>query len=236
MISYGKQNLDSDDIKSVIKVLKSDFLTQGPVVQEFENCISSSVQATHATAFNSATSALHAACLAIGIKKGDLVWTSPISFVASANCAIYCGATIDFVDIDLETRNISISKLREKLELANNQNLLPKAIICVHFGGLSCDMATLKAECDRFNIRLIEDASHAVGANRPDGPVGDCRYSDVTVFSFHAVKIITCGEGGVALTNSDEINQKLNLFKSHGVTRSKDLFLDKSTFLCYYSI
>jgi len=227
-IPYGTQNINSNDIKEVISVLKSEFLTQGPLVTKFEEQIVNYCKAKHATVVNSATSALHIACLSLGLKKGDLLWTSPNTFVASANCAIYCNADIDFVDIDIETRNISIEALEEKLSIAEKNNKLPKIIVPVHFGGNSCDMIRIKKLSQIYGFKIIEDASHAIGAEYKGSKVGSCKYSDITIFSFHPVKIITTGEGGAATTNSKLLNDKMNLLRSHGITRDKTKFIGKT--------
>jgi len=223
MIPYGKQDISQQDIDQVISVLKSDFLTQGPQVPLFEDKISTVTQSKYACALNSATSALHVACLALGVNKNDCVWTSPISFVASANCALYCGATIDFVDIDINTGNMSVDALEDKLKIAEQNSRLPKVIIPVHFAGQSCDMERIHNLALKYKFKIIEDASHAIGASYQDLPVGCCKYSDITIFSFHPVKIITTAEGGVATTNNSELHVKMSLLRSHGVTRDKSL-------------
>ena len=219
MIPYGKQDIKQSDIDAVVEVLGSDFLTQGPKVPAFEKILEDYVGAVHAVAVNSATSALHIACLALDIGKGDLVWTSPNTFVASANCALYCGADVDFVDIDFQTNNMSIDALREKLENARSLGRLPKVVIPVHMGGQSCDMKAIFALSQEYGFRIIEDASHAIGGRYEGRRVGSCEYSDIAVFSFHPVKIITTAEGGAALTNDKEIYDKLILLRSHGITR-----------------
>ena len=218
-IPYGRQNVNEHDINAVISVLKSDYLTQGPAVMKFEEEISAYTGSKYAVAVNSATSALHIACLALGVGPGDCVWTSPITFVASANCALYCGADIDFVDINLNTYNMSVDALKEKLEHANLNNNLPKVVIPVHMGGQSCDMKEIHSLSLRYGFKVIEDASHAIGAKYMNTPVGGCVYSDITVFSFHPVKIITTGEGGMATTNNAELSNTMNRLRSHGVTR-----------------
>ena len=218
-IPYGRQNIIQNDIDSVVKVLKSDFVTQGPVVPLFEKRISSYVGSDYAVAVNSGTSALHIACLALGVGPGDYVWTSPITFVASANCAIYCGAKVDFVDIDPQTYNMSVDCLKEKLEEAEKNNLLPKVVIPVHLSGQSCEMKEIHALSLKYGFKVIEDASHAIGGRYLGEPVGNCRYSDITVFSFHPVKIITTGEGGMALTNDQRLSNIMQRLRSHGVTR-----------------
>ena len=219
MIPYGKQNISSEDIEAVVEVLKSDYLTQGPVVPEFEKAISSYCGAKYAVAVNSATSALHIACLALGVGLGDLVWTSAITFVASANCALYCGAEVEFVDISSESYNISIQRLTDKLEAAKKSGRLPKVVIHVHLAGQSCDMRAIHALSKKYGFRIIEDASHAIGGKYLEERIGGCQYSDITVFSFHPVKIITTGEGGIALTNDQNLIKKMARLRSHGITR-----------------
>jgi UDP-4-amino-4,6-dideoxy-N-acetyl-beta-L-altrosamine transaminase len=219
MIPYGRQDISEADIHSVVEVLKSDFLTQGPVVPAFEKAVSEYCNARYAVAVNSATSALHIACLALGVTKGDLVWTSPISFVASANCALYCGADVDFVDIDSATYNMSIIALEEKLIEADKLGQLPKVIIPVHLAGQSCEMEKIHKLSKIYGYRIIEDASHAVGGKYKDMSIGGCQYSDITIFSFHPVKIITTGEGGMCLTNDLNLSISLNRYRSHGIVR-----------------
>ena len=218
-IPYGRQDINQKDIDAVIEVLNSDFLTQGPVVPAFEMAVSVYCGAKHAVAVNSATSALHISCLALGVAPGDWVWTSPITFVATANCALYCGAKVDFVDIDPSTYNISVERLAEKLEVAEKENRVPKVVIPVHLCGQSCDMEGIYALSQRYGFKIIEDASHATGGKYRGEPIGNCRYSDITVFSFHPVKIITTGEGGMALTNNAEIASCMARLRSHGITR-----------------
>jgi len=218
-IPYGRQAIDDDDIRAVTEVLRSDFLTQGPAVPAFETAVRAHCGATHALAMNSATSALHVACLVLGVGQGDLVWTSPITFVASANCARYCGADIDFVDIDPVTFNMSVAALDEKLRRAKASGRLPKVVVPVHMCGQSCDMAAIRALSAQYGFKVIEDASHAIGGRYQDKPVGDCRYSDITIFSFHPVKIITTGEGGMAVTNDAALAARMGLLRSHGITR-----------------
>jgi UDP-4-amino-4,6-dideoxy-N-acetyl-beta-L-altrosamine transaminase len=219
MIPYGRQNISQVDIDAVVEVLRSDFITQGPVVPGFERAIASYVGAAHAVAVNSATSALHIACLALGVGPGDCVWTSPITFVASANCARYCGADVDFVDIDPRTFNLSVPRLAEKLEQARRAGTLPKVVIPVHLSGQSCDMQAIHALSLEYGFRILEDASHAIGASYRGEKVGSCRYSDITVFSFHPVKIITTGEGGMAVTNDLDLVKRMARLRSHGITR-----------------
>ena len=219
LIPYGRQAISEDDIEAVAAVLRSDFLTQGPVVPRFEASVLEACGARYAVAMNSATSALHLACLALGVGPGDLVWTSPITFVASANCALYCGATVDFVDIDPRTYNLSPERLEEKLIDADRSRRLPKVVIPVHLCGQSADMAAIHALSRRFGFRVIEDASHAIGGRYQGEPVGNCRYSDITVFSFHPVKIVTTAEGGMAVTNDEALAASMRRLRSHGITR-----------------
>jgi UDP-4-amino-4,6-dideoxy-N-acetyl-beta-L-altrosamine transaminase len=219
LIPYGKQSISDEDIAAVVAVLRSDFLTQGPVVPEFEKAVASYCGAAHAVAVNSATSALHIACMALGVGPGDLVWTSPITFVASANCARYCGADVDFVDIDPRTHNMSVARLAEKLERAKLSGRLPKVVIPVHLSGQSCEMQAIHALSQLYGFRIIEDASHAIGGSYLGEKVGNCRYSDITVFSFHPVKIITTGEGGMATTNDLDLVKHMARLRSHGITR-----------------
>lgn len=219
MIPYGRQNISQEDIDAVVDVLRSDFITQGPVVPEFEKIVASYTGAAHAVAVNSATSALHIACLALGVGPGDLVWTSPITFVASANCARYCGADVDFVDIDPRTYNLSLPCLVEKLKDAKRNNRLPKVVIPVHLSGQSCDMEAIYSLSIEYGFRIIEDASHAIGGSYKNEKIGSCRYSDITVFSFHPVKIITTGEGGMAVTNNLALVKRMARLRSHGITR-----------------
>ena len=221
-IPYSKQSINKEDIKSVVEVLNSEFLTQGPLVPTFEKSVSDYCSTPYAIAVNSATSALHISCMALGLDKGEILWTSPISFLASANCALYCQAKIDFVDIDIKTFNISIEKLEEKLIKAKRENKLPKILIPVHMCGQSCDMESIYNLSKTYGFRIIEDASHAIGGKYKDKLIGDCSYSDITVFSFHPVKIITSGEGGMALTKDSKLARKLQLLRSHGVTRDKN--------------
>lgn len=219
MIPYGRQDISESDIQAVVDVLRSDFLTQGPVVPAFEQAVVTYCGSKYAVATNSATSALHISCLALGVGPGDVVWTSPISFVASANCALYCGATVDFVDIDPHTYNLSLDCLASKLEKAEIEGNLPKVVIPVHLAGQACDMAGIYALSQRYGFKIIEDASHAIGGMYRDEPIGNCHYSDITVFSFHPVKIITTGEGGMALTNDAKVANQLARLRSHGITR-----------------
>jgi UDP-4-amino-4,6-dideoxy-N-acetyl-beta-L-altrosamine transaminase len=232
MIPYGRHKITRADIDAVVEVLQSDFITQGPKVPEFEKAVAHKTGARHAVAANSATSALHLACRALDVRPGDTVWTSPITFVASANCALYCGAKIDFVDIDPQTANMNPKALEEKLALAERSGKLPKAVIPVHMCGQPCDMTAISELATHYKFKIIEDASHSVGARYKNEPVGSCRYSDITVFSFHPVKIITTGEGGMALTNEAELATRMERLRSHGITRDPDCFvnLDESGF------
>ena len=224
MIPYGRQEIFRDDIRSVIRTLNSDWLTQGPNVQKFEDLVAEKVGSNFAIACNSATSALHLACKSLNLKKGDIVWTSPNSFVASANAAIYCGAKVDFVDIDPLTYNLSIKKLEQKLVYSKKNNCLPKIIIPVHFAGQSCDMKSIYKLSKKYKFKIIEDASHAIGGSYENQKVGSCKYSSITVFSFHPVKIITTAEGGIATTNNRKIAERLIRDRSHGITRNKKSF------------
>ena len=219
MIPYGRQSISEADIEAVVRVLRSDFLTQGPAVPAFEKSIASYCGAVRGVAANSATSALHLACLALDVGPGDRVWTSPITFVATANCARYCGADVDFVDIDQGTVNMSTECLEKKLTDAERAGTLPKVVIPVHFAGEPCDMAAIHALGRRYGFRIIEDASHAIGARYGNDPVGSCKYSDITVFSFHPVKIITTAEGGIAMTNDAALAARMERLRSHGITR-----------------
>lgn len=218
MIPYGKQSINQADIDSVIDVLKSDFLTQGPQVPLFEKSVSNYCGAKNAIAVNSATSALHLACLALGLGKGDWLWTSPNTFVASANCGLYCGAKVGFVDIDPQTYNLCANALEQKLIKAKAKNKLPKVVIPVHFAGQSCDMQRIHQLSQEYGFKIIEDASHAIGGSYLGQAVGGCQYSDITIFSFHPVKIITTCEGGMALTNNSKLVSSMRLFRSHGIT------------------
>ena len=226
MIPYGRQDISDADVQAVVDVLRSDFLTQGPAVPRFEQAIAGHVGASHAVAVNSATSALHIACLALGLRQGDLLWTVPNTFIASANCARYCGAEVDFVDIDARSRNMSVSALADKLRGAAAIGKLPKIVVPVHFSGLPCDMAEIRELSRQYGFYVIEDASHAVGAKYRDSSIGDCRFSDITVLSFHPVKIITSAEGGMALTNDAAWAHRLELFRSHGMERDPARFTD----------
>jgi len=234
MIPYGKQDINQHDINAVVNVLKSDFLTQGPQVPLFEQAVAKKCAAEFAIATNSATSALHIANLALGVGKGDFVWTSPITFVATANSALYCGANIDFVDIDLHSGNMSVTALAKKLKQAQQQNNLPKVVIPVHLAGQSCDMEAIYNLSQEYGFKIIEDAAHAIGAQYQQSAVGNCRYADITVFSFHPVKIITTAEGGMALTNNAKLNRKMRLYRSHGIVSDQERMTEESHGPWYY--
>jgi UDP-4-amino-4,6-dideoxy-N-acetyl-beta-L-altrosamine transaminase len=223
MIPYGRQDITDEDMAAVISCLRSDFLTQGPAVSRFEQTLVDSTGAAFAVAMNSATSALHVACMALDLQPGDRYWTSPNTFVATANCARYCGATVDFVDIDPLTYNMSVTALTQKLEAAARKGALPKIVSPVHMTGQSCDMAAIGELARRYGFRVIEDASHAIGGAYRGKPVGDCAYSDVTVFSFHPVKIVTTAEGGAAMTNDPALAQRMGMLRTHGITRDPQL-------------
>ncbi|EHW0693047.1 UDP-4-amino-4,6-dideoxy-N-acetyl-beta-L-altrosamine transaminase [Vibrio parahaemolyticus] len=234
VIPYGKQDINQQDIDSVLDVLKSDFLTQGPQVPAFENALVEHTGTSYALAVNSATSALHMACLALGLGQGDWLWTSPVTFVASANCGLYCGAKVDFVDIDPDTYNMCPIRLEEKLIKAKIEGKLPKVVVPVHLCGQPCDMAAIGKLAKEYGFKVIEDASHAIGGRYQDQPIGNCEHSDITVFSFHPVKIVTTAEGGAALTNSKELADKMALLRSHGITRDPELMRGESHGSWYY--
>ncbi len=234
MIPYGRQDISQDDIDAVTSVLRSDFLTQGPIVQRFEAAVADWTGAAYGVGANSATSALHLACMALGLGPGDRLWTSPITFVASANCGLYCGAMVDFVDIDPATYNMSPVKLEEKLIAAEKSNTLPKVIVPVHMCGQSCDMEAIGALARAYGVAVIEDASHAIGGRWQNAPVGNCAQSDITVFSFHPVKIITTAEGGMATTNNSELAARMERLRSHGITRDPGLMTHEPDGPWYY--
>lgn len=234
VIPYGQHEIIQADIDSVVEVLQSEFLTQGEAVPNFEHVVKSYTGARYGVAVNSATSALHIACLALGLSSGDWLWTSPITFVASANCGLYCGARVDFVDIDPHTYNMSVERLEEKLLRAKKDGQLPKIVIPIHMCGQSCDMAAIYQLSKQYGFKVIEDASHAIGGKYQRGRIGGCQFSDITVFSFHPVKIVTTGEGGMALTNNPKIAQKMTLLRSHGVTRDKSLMTHRPDGEWYY--
>ena len=223
IINYANHYIDKQDIFEVSKVLKSNFLTQGPTIKEFENKIKRYLKVKFAVSVNSATSGLHLACLALGVKKNDIVWTTPNSFVATANCVIHCGAKIDFVDINTNTYNICPDLLEQKLKKTKKKNL-PKVIILVHFSGLPCDLKRIKKLSKKYNFKIIEDSSHALGANFKNTKIGDCRYSDMSVFSFHPIKSITSGEGGMVTTNSKRLSESLLILRSHGILKNRPIF------------
>ncbi|AEB57998.1 aminotransferase WbpE [Ectopseudomonas mendocina] len=234
MIPYGRQDITQSDIDAVISVLQSDFLTQGPMVPGFEQAVAAHVGAQHALAVNSATSALHIACLALGLGPGDHLWTTPVTFVASANCALYCGAQVDFVDIDPSTYNLCPKALEQKLEVAERDGRLPKVLVAVHLCGQPCDMQAIAKLAKRYGFKVIEDASHAIGGRYQGEFIGNCRYSDITVFSFHPVKIITTAEGGMVLTNDAELASEMTLLRSHGITRDPAQMTQDSDGPWYY--
>jgi UDP-4-amino-4,6-dideoxy-N-acetyl-beta-L-altrosamine transaminase len=222
-VPYGRQDIDAEDIAAVEAVLRADWLTQGPTIERFERCVADYVGAAFACAVNSATSGLHLACRALGLGPGDVLWTVPNTFVASANAALYCGAKVDFVDIDPQTCNLSIDALAGKLAAAEREKRLPKALVAVHFAGLSCDMAEIAKLAQRYRFRVIEDAAHAIGGDYQGQKIGNCAYADIAVFSFHPVKIITSAEGGMLVTNDPALHQAVSLLRSHGVTRDPAL-------------
>ena len=236
IIPYSRQNIIKDDLKSVIKILTSDFISRGPECKKFENKIKKYVSSDHCVATNSATSALYVACKALNLKENDIVWTSPISFAASANCAVLCGAKVDFVDIDLKNYNLDVNKLEQKLKIAKKKNKLPKIIIPVHYAGFPCDMEKIYKLKKKYHFSIIEDASHSIGSRYNNVKVGSNKHSDLTVFSFQAVKIITTGEGGAITTNDKKIFKKLVLLRAHGINKNKSLFKNKknSVYPWYY--
>lgn len=233
-IPYGRQNITQQDIDSVVAVLRSDWLTQGPLIAQFEQAVAAYCGARYAVAVSSATAALHIACLAAGLGAGHSLWTSPNTFVASANCGLYCGATVDFVDIDPKTYNMSVDQLEYKLDQAANQECLPKILVPVHFAGQSCEMETIRNLAQRYGVRVIEDASHAIGGKYRQETIGSCSFSDMTIFSFHPVKIITTGEGGMVLTNQAKLYKKLIRARTHGITRDPALLKGESHGPWYY--
>lgn len=234
MIPYGRQSISDADVKAVVDTLQSDFLTQGPAIPAFEEALAKYCKVPYAIAVNSATSALHIACLALDVKAGDRVWTSPISFVASANCALYCGAKVDFVDVEPDTGLMSVKALAAKLQQAAANNTLPKVLIPVHLAGHSCAMQQIATLCQPYGIRIIEDASHAIGGSYQQNKIGSCQFSDITVFSFHPVKIITTAEGGAALTKDMALAARMQLLRSHGITRNPDDMTELSHGPWYY--
>ncbi len=234
MIPYGKQLISEDDIQAVIAVLQSDWLTQGPTVEQFESTVAAYCGVKYAVAVSNATAALHLACLSLGLSPGDWLWTSPNTFVASANCARYCGADVDFVDIDARSYNLSLSELRRKLEVAQRNKRLPKVVVPVHFAGQSCEMEPLRELAEHYGFSVLEDASHAIGGSYRAQKIGACTFSDMAVFSFHPVKIVTTGEGGMILTNRSDLYQKLIELRSHGITRSPERMGEPSPAPWYY--
>ncbi len=234
MIPYGKQDISAQDIDAVLQVLQSDFLTQGPQVPAFEKAVTEFTGSKFGCAVNSATSALHIACLALGLKEGDVLWTTPVTFVASSNCGLYCGASIDFVDIDPNTYNLCPDKLEQKLVQAKKVDKLPKVLVAVHLCGQPCDMQKIQLLSKHYGFKVIEDASHAIGGSYQGSKIGSCTYSDITVFSFHPVKIVTTAEGGMAVTNEIGLCEKMNLFRSHGITRDESLMNEGSYGGWYY--
>lgn len=233
-IPYGRQSISKQDIEAVVEVLNSDWLTQGPVIERFEQAVATHCGAKYAVAVSSATAALHISCLAAGLGPGDSLWTSPNTFVASSNCALYCGARVDFVDIDPKTYNLSVDELETKLKRAEKLGKLPKVIVPVHFSGQSCEMSQIHELAAQYEIRIIEDASHAIGGSYRQSKIGSCLHSDMAVFSFHPVKIITTGEGGMVVTNNEELYQRLLLFRSHGITRNPLLMTTEAHGPWYY--
>lgn len=234
MIPYGRQDISQADIDAVVDVLKSDFLTQGPKVPEFEQVVADYCGSKRAVAVNSATSALHLACLALGLGPGDSLWTTPVTFVASANCGLYCGASVDFVDIDPRTYNISPQALEMKLKQAEADGTLPKVLVAVHLCGQPCDMKAIDQLAKKYGFWVVEDASHAIGGKYDGQPVGSCLYSDITVFSFHPVKIVTSAEGGMAVTNDNDLADCMSLLRSHGITRAPELMTQEPDGPWYY--
>jgi UDP-4-amino-4,6-dideoxy-N-acetyl-beta-L-altrosamine transaminase len=234
VIYYGKQSIEPADIEAVVEILQSDLITQGPVSRQFEVAVARYVGAQHGVAVSHGSAALHLACLSLGVGNGDVVWTVPNTFVASANCALYCGADIDFVDINESTFNISLDALEQKLISSESNHTLPKVLVLVHFAGTPCDLQEIKALSTRYGFYIVEDACHALGASYQQDKIGSCRYSDITVFSFHPVKSITTGEGGMLLTNDASIASKARLFASHGITRDRELMTRKNENEWYY--
>jgi UDP-4-amino-4,6-dideoxy-N-acetyl-beta-L-altrosamine transaminase len=233
-IPYGRQVISQQDIESVVEVLQSDWLTQGPAIPRFEQAVAKVCHGSYAVAVSSATAALHIACLTAGLGPGDWLWTSPNTFVASANCGLYCGAKVDFVDIDPQTYNLSVTALEAKLQWAARHHCLPKLVVPVHFAGQSCDMQAIAQLAQQYGFIVIEDASHAIGGQYQGKPIGACKFSDMTVFSFHPVKIITTGEGGMVLTHRKDLHEKLIRLRSHGITRDTDLMTEPTHGPWYY--
>lgn len=234
MIPYGRQEINQQDIDAVVEVLKSDYLTQGPVVPEFERLLALKVGAKYGVATTNATAALHLACMALDLGPGDYLWTSPVTFVASANCGLYCGASVDFVDIDTKTYNLCPAQLEKKLSIAKSRGQLPKVVVAVHLAGQSCDMAAIYLLSKKYGFKVIEDASHAIGGRYKGDYIGGGQFSDITVFSFHPVKIITTAEGGMAVTNDSKLSAKMSLLRSHGITRDPELMTSQPEGPWYY--
>ncbi|HEY7771671.1 MAG TPA: UDP-4-amino-4,6-dideoxy-N-acetyl-beta-L-altrosamine transaminase [Marinagarivorans sp.] len=234
MIPYGRHNIDEDDVQAVCTVLRSSWLTQGPTIEAFENALTRFTNAEHAVAVSSGTAGLHMVCLALGLGEGDYLWTTPNSFVASANCGLYCGAGVEFVDIDPVTRNLCPDKLAAQLAQAKTENILPKIIVAVHFAGLPCDLKRLRELADFYGIYLVEDGAHAIGSRYLDSPVGSGEYSDATVFSFHPVKTLAAGEGGAVLTNDGQLAKRVRQLATHGVERANDSWQQPASSPCYY--
>lgn len=233
-IPYGRQDINQQDIDAVISVLRGDWITQGPTIERFEQAVAAYCGVNYAVAVSSATAALHLACLALGLGAGDILWTSPNTFVASANCGLYCGADVDFVDIDPQTYNLSVTALEQKLSQAERDGKLPKVVVPVHLAGQSCQMDKIAALSEKYGFTVLEDASHAIGAKYQGSPVGNCQFSDMAVFSFHPVKIITTGEGGMVVTNRADLWEKLMRLRTHGITRNPELMQGESHGLWYY--
>ncbi|MBD2201239.1 UDP-4-amino-4,6-dideoxy-N-acetyl-beta-L-altrosamine transaminase [Calothrix sp. FACHB-1219] len=233
-IPYGRQHISQEDIDAVIAVLQSDWITQGPAIERFEQAVANYCGAKYAVAVSSATAALHIACIAAGLKENEILWTSPNTFVASANCGLYCGSKVNFIDIDPNTYNLSSDELERRLIEAEKLGCLPQLLVPVHFAGQSCEMAKIYALSQKYNFKIIEDASHAIGGKYQHQPIGSCLFSDMTVFSFHPVKIITTGEGGMVLTNQEELYQRLMRLRSHGITRNPNFMQGESHGLWYY--
>ncbi len=233
-IPYGRQNITEDDIAAVVDVLRSDWLTQGPTIAKFEQAVADYCGVKYAVAVSNATAALHLACLAIGLGPGDRLWTSPNTFVASANCARYCGADVDFVDIDSQTYNLSVAELDRKLIAAQKSGTLPKVILPVHFSGQSCDMEAIAVLAKKYEIQVIEDASHALGGHYQNQKIGSCQFSEMAIFSFHPVKMITTGEGGMIVTNNPDLYERLKQLRSHGITQDPTVMIESSPGPWYY--
>jgi UDP-4-amino-4,6-dideoxy-N-acetyl-beta-L-altrosamine transaminase len=234
MIPYGRHCISEEDIEEVCRVLRSDWITQGPAIERFENAVAEYCGAKYAIAVCNATAALHISALAVGLEKGKKLWTSPNTFVASANCALYCNATVDFIDIDPKSYNISVTALEQKLEQAKTEGKLPDLVVPVHFAGQSCEMRQIHQLSQKYGFKILEDASHAIGGSYQGKKIGSCEFSEITVFSFHPVKIITAGEGGMILTNSEDLYQRLIRLRSHGITRDFDFMLDEHPAPWYY--